>query len=456
MDETLPRAGDETPSGAGLTHEVTELERRTVARVARRLLPLLMACYFVAYLDRVNVGFASLTMNKALGFTSAVYGFGGGIFFLGYFIFEVPSNVLLSKVGARRWIARILVTWGIISACTALITGPVSFYSVRFLLGVAEAGFFPGIILYLTWWFPSYYRSRIVGVFMAAIPLSNILGSLVSGFLLDLDGRIGIAGWQWLFILEAAPAIVLGVVFWFYMTDWPSQAHWLTTAQRDWLTTRLDAERSQREAIQHFSLKQALTNRRVLLLSLVYFGGTFSGYGIVLFQPQIVHSLAAGFGMTGVINAVPYVFAAAAMVWWGRHSDHSGERPRHVAIAYSVGAAGLIATALMTDPVLTMGMLVVAAMGQASTGPTFWTLPTAMLSGTAAAGGIALINALGNLGGFFGPYLFGLIKDATGGSCMYGLMVIALGQIMSASIVLALGHDRRLEHIPGRQVPAGR
>ena len=447
---------EEIPTGAVLSHEITDLERQTMTRVARRLLPLLMACYFVAYLDRVNVGIASLTMNKALGFTSAVYGFGGGIFFLGYFIFEVPSNILLSKVGARVWIARILITWGIISACTAFIVGPVSFYSVRFLLGIAEAGFFPGIILYLTWWFPSYYRSRIVGVFMAAIPISNILGSLVSGFLLDLDGWFGIAGWQWLFIMEAAPAVILGVVFWLYMTDWPSQASWLMPAQRDWLIARLNAERSQREAIRHYSLKDALLDKRVLLLSLVYFGGTFAGYGIVLFQPQIVHRLAAGFGMTGIINAIPYVFAAGAMVLWGRHSDHTGERPRHVAIAYAVGAAGLIATALMTDPVLTMVTLVIAAMGQSSTGPTFWSLPTAMLSGTAAAGGIALINALGNLGGFFGPYLFGLIKDASGGSFTFGLMALALGPIVSASIVLALGHDRRLEHIPAHQASAER
>ena len=447
---------DEMPTGAVLGREITDLERQTMTRVARRLLPLLMACYFVAYLDRVNVGIASLTMNKALGFTSAVYGFGGGIFFLGYFIFEVPSNILLSKVGARVWIARILITWGIISACTAFIVGPVSFYSVRFLLGIAEAGFFPGIILYLTWWFPSYYRSRIVGVFMAAIPISNILGSLVSGFLLDLDGWFGIAGWQWLFIMEAAPAVILGVVFWLYMTDWPSQASWLMPAQRDWLIARLNAEQSQREAIRHYSLKDALLDKRVLLLSLVYFGGTFAGYGIVLFQPQIVHRLAAGFGMTWIINAIPYVFAAGAMVLWGRHSDHTGERPRHVAIAYAVGAAGLIATALMTDPVLTMVTLVIAAMGQSSTGPTFWSLPTAMLSGTAAAGGIALINALGNLGGFFGPYLFGLIKDASGGSFTFGLMALALGPIVSASIVLALGHDRRLEHIPAHQASAGR
>ncbi|MGA3402342.1 MAG: MFS transporter [Acetobacteraceae bacterium] len=440
---------------AGLSHQITDLERQTMARVARRLLPMLIACYFIAYLDRVNVGFASLTMNKALGFSSAVYGFGGGIFFLGYFIFEVPSNILLSKVGARVWIARILITWGLISACTAFITGPMSFYSVRFLLGLAEAGFFPGIILYLTWWFPSYYRSRIVGVFMAAIPLSNILGSIVSGFLLDLDGWLGVAGWQWLFIIEAAPAVILGVAFWLTMTDWPSQAHWLAPAQRDWLMGRLDAERAQRESIRRYSLTQALTDKRVLLLSLVYFGGTFSGYGIALFQPQIVHRLAAGFGMTGLINAIPYVFGATAMVLWGRHSDHTGERPRHVAIAYYVAATGLIATSLMTDPILTMTMLVIASIGGSSTGPTFWSLPTAMLSGTAAAGGIALINALGNLGGFFGPYLFGLIKDATGGSFTFGLMALALGPIMSASIVLMLGHDRRLEHIPMRQPAPG-
>jgi MFS family permease len=431
-----------------LTHEVTELERQTIARVARRLLPMLIVCYFIAFLDRVNVGFASLTMNKALGFSSAVYGFGGGIFFLGYFIFEVPSNLLLSKVGARRWIARILVTWGVISGCTALISGPWSFYALRFLLGVAEAGFFPGIVLYLTWWFPSYYRSRILGIFMVAIPLSSILGSLVSGVLLDLDGWLGIAGWQWLFVLEAAPAVVLGVVFWYTMTDWPSEAHWLTAEQRDWLTARLASERSRRETVRHYSLGQALTNRRVLMLSLAYFGGAFSGYGIALFQPQIVHRLAQGFGMTGVINAIPSVFAAAAMVWWGRHSDRTGERPRHVAFAYAVGAAGLIATSLMTDPVLTMTTLVIAAVGLSSTAPIFWSLPTAMLSGTAAAGGIALINALGNLGGFFGPYAFGLIKDATGGSFTFGLMVIALGPIMSAAIILVLGHDRQLEHIP--------
>jgi ACS family tartrate transporter-like MFS transporter len=429
------------------------LERATMRRVAQRLLPMLMMCYFVAYLDRVNVGFAGLTMNKDLGFSSAVFGFGGGIFFLGYFLFEVPSNVILERVGARTWIARILVTWGIISGCTALVVGEYSFFSMRFLLGLAEAGFFPGIILYLTWWFPSFYRSRITAIFMAAIPISNILGSLVSGVLLNLHGLLGLTGWQWLFIIEAAPAVVLGVIFYLYMTDRPEHADWLAPEQREWLIRRLAAERAQREAIRHYSLGEALRDKRVLLLSLVYFGGTFSGYGTVLFLPQIVRKLAEGFGTIGLLSAIPPLFGVFAMILWGRHSDHTGERVGHTAIGYSVGAAGLIACGLMTDPVLTMTMLVVASIGSSSTGPCFWSLPTAMLSGTAAAGGIALINALGNLGGFFGPYIFGLVRDATGNFTL-ALITLALGPIMSAIVVVCLGHDRRLEHIPTRQPAA--
>jgi MFS transporter, ACS family, tartrate transporter len=344
-----------------------------------------------------------------------------------------------------------LVTWGIISGLTAAVVGPRSFFTIRFLLGLAEAGFFPGIILYLTWWFPSLYRSRMTAIFMAAIPVSNIIGSLISGLLLNLDGWLGLAGWQWLFILEAAPAVVLGIVFYFYMTDRPEQAHWLDPQQRSWLVTRLAAERAQREAVRHYSLGEALRNRRVLLLSFVYFGGAYAGYGIVLFQPQIVHRLAHGFGMVGLINAIPYVFGVCAMILWGRHSDRTGERPIHTATGYLIGAAGLTACAFMADPVLTMATLVIAAMGQSSTGPCFWSLPTAMLSGTAAADGIALINALGNLGGFFGPYVFGLVRDFTGNFAL-GLVAIAIGPLVSAILVLALGHDRRLEHIPTRAV----
>jgi ACS family tartrate transporter-like MFS transporter len=435
---------------------ISDLERRTMAQVSRRLLTMLMLCYFVAFLDRVNIGFAALTMNKALGFSAAVFGFGSGVFFIGRVIFEVPSNILLNKLGARVWITRIMITWGIISGCTAIISGAWSFYTVRFLLGAAEAGFFPGMILYLTWWYPSYYRSRVVGIFMAAIPLSNILGSVVSGFLLKLDGTFGVAGWQWLCILEAAPAVILGIAFWFCMADGPADASWLEPVQRDWLVERLEAEKAQRESIRSYSLKQALLDRRVLLLGMVNFGSAFAGSAVILFQPQIVSRLAAGFGMTGVINAIPFVFGAIAMVLWGRHSDRTGERVLHVAIAYAVGAIGLVLTALMVDPVLIMIMLVITSMGASSSGPIFWTLPTAMLTGAAAAGGIALINVLANLGGFFGPYLFGLIKDATGGSFTFGLIALALGPLMSASIVLIVGHDRRLEHIPRGQAVAER
>ncbi len=438
-----PTAAD-TPA-----YEPEPLERETMRRVAGRLLPLLMLGYFVAYLDRVNVGFAALTMNHALGFSHAVYGFGSGVFFLGFLVFEVPSNLLLARLGARVWIARIMISWGVISALTAFVAGPLSFYAARFALGLAEAGFFPGIILYLTWWFPSRYRSRVVALFMAAIPLANVTSSLLSGPLLGLDGLLGLAGWQWLFLLEAMPAVLLGGVVALWLTDRPDVAGWLRPAQRHWLIRRLAEERFRREAMRRYSLLQALADRRVLLLSLAYFSSTFAGYAVTLFQPQIVNRLVGGFGRTGVVNAIPYVFAAVAMVLWGRHSDQTGERPRHLAAAYLVAAAGLVATGLVGDPMLTMAMLVVTAMGQTSSYPIFWALPTAMLSGTAAAGGIALINALGNLGGFCGPYLFGEIRDLTRDDTL-GLLALALGPVLAAGIVLTLGHDRALEQGPPR------
>jgi len=400
-----------------------------MARVTRRLLPMLMLCYFVAYLDRVNIGFAGLTMNRDLGFSAAVFGFGGGIFFLGYFPFRGAEQrdpregrgTDLDRPDTRHL--------GDHFRPDRLGSRPVFVLPDPFLTRAGGGWVFSGIILYLTWWFPSFYRSRITAVFMAAIPISNIIGSVVSGAILNLHGWLNLAGWQWLFILEAAPAVVLGVLFYLFMTDRPEHAQWLEPGQRRWLIERLAAERAQREAIRHYSLGEALRDRRVLLLSLVYFGGTYAGYGIVLFQPQIVRKLAEGYGTIGLINAIPYVFGVIAMILWGRHSDRTGERAGHTAIGCAVGAAGLIACGLMTDPVMTMAMLVVAAMGQSSTGPCFWSLPTAMLSGTAAAGGIALINALGNLGGFFGPYIFGLVRDAAGNFTL-GLIAIALGPVV--------------------------
>lgn len=416
-------------------------------RVGRRLIPLLMVCYFAAYLDRVNVGFAALTMNKSLGFSAEIFGIGGGIFFLGYFLFEIPSNLILSKVGARRWIARILFTWGVISGLTAFVSGTWSFLGIRFLLGLAEAGFYPGIILYLTWWFPSAYRSRVIGIFMTAIPISIVTGSLVSSQILALGSWGGLEGWQWLFILEAIPAVVLGVVVMTYLTDGPEQAEWLTAEQRSWLVARLAAERARRESIRHYALGETLRNPRVWLLTLVYFGQNMTGYGLVLFLPQIISRFGVGVGLNGLLSALPYAAAAVAMVLWGLHSDRTGERNLHAAAACFLNFAGLAVCVFLKDPTLLMVAIILGQMGQSAIAPTFWTLPTAMLSGTAAAAGIALINAVGNLGGFLGPYLMGVIKDATGNFNL-GLLAIAMGALMSTAILVALGHDRRLEEVP--------
>jgi MFS transporter, ACS family, tartrate transporter len=434
---------------------IDPLERETIRRVAWRLMPLLMLGYFCAYLDRVNVGFAALTMNKALGFSAAVFGFGAGVFFVGYFLFEVPSNLILSKMGARRWIARILITWGIISGLTAFVWNDWSFYSIRFLLGLAEAGFYPGIILYMTWWFPSYYRSRMMGIFQSASVLSLIIGPIVSAQLLQLDGVLGFAGWQWLFLVEALPPVIMCVVILVWLTDRPRDAAWLRPDQRQWLEARIESERAQREAIKRFELGEALRNPRVWWLTLVYFGQNVSNYGLLIFLPQIIKAFGVSTSMTGLISAIPFVFAAFAMIYWGYHSDLNGERTKHVAAACLVCAAGLGVCILIgiSHPAIIMIALIIGVMGQQSIAPTFWSLPTAMLSGAAAAGGIALINSVGNLGGFLGPYMFGLVKDSTGSDTI-GLLAIAVAPVISAIVLLSLGHDKRLERIPPKLAAA--
>jgi MFS transporter, ACS family, tartrate transporter len=420
---------------------IETIETETMRRVARRLLPLLMAGYFAAYLDRVNVGFAALTMNQALGLSPAIFGIGSGIFFLGYFAFEIPSNLILSKVGARRWIARILLTWGVISGVTAFVTGMWSFLGIRLLLGLAEAGFYPGIILYLTWWFPSYYRSRIIGIFMTAIPISIVTGSLISSQILRLGAWGGLEGWQWLFILEALPAVVLALVFMLYLTDTPEQATWLKPEQRDWLVQRLAAERSEQEAVHNHTLREALYHPRVWLLTLVYFGQNMTGYGLVIFLPQIVNGFGVGVGMNGLISALPFAAAAVGMVLWGWHSDQTNERRLHTAAACFLTFAGLAVCVFLNNPYLMMIAIIFAQVGQSSIAPPFWALPTSMLSGTAAAGGIALINSVGNLGGFLGPYMMGAIKDATG-SFSIGLLSIATGALVATIVLLLIGHGR--------------
>jgi MFS family permease len=409
-------------------------------------MPILMLGYFCAYLDRVNVGFAGLTMTKDLNFSAAVFGFGGGVFFFGYFLAEIPSNLFLNRVGARRWIARILLTWGIISGLTAFVWNDWSFYGVRFLLGLAEAGFYPGIVLYLTWWFPSYYRSRMMAIFQSASVISLIVGPPVSAWLLTLDGAFGLAGWQWLFLVEALPPLVMCFVTWFLLTDDPKDARWLRLEQRQWLRTRLDSERARREAVRSYALGEAMANPRVWLLTLVYFGQNVSNYGLLIFLPQIVKEFGISTQMTGWVSALPFVFAAFAMIYWGFRSDHSGNRSLYVASACALCAAGLAACTFIGTghPVWMMVALILGVMGQQSIAPTFWPLPTAMLSGIAAAGGIALINSVGNLGGFLGPYMFGLIKDGTG-SDMIALLALAGFPVMCTVVLLALGHDRQLE-----------
>jgi ACS family tartrate transporter-like MFS transporter len=406
-----------------------------VRKAAARLVPFLALLYFVSFLDRVNVGFAALTMNADIGLTASAYGLGAGIFFIGYFLFEIPSNLILERVGARIWIARIMVTWGLISMATAFVTGPATFVAVRFLLGLAEAGFFPGIILYLTYWFPPAARGRIIGAFMMAIPLSNVVGAPVSTALLDYS-LFGLAGWQTMFLVEGVPAVILGVIVAVRLPDRPAHARWLDPEERD-LLARVVHD-GQQELRPHAGLRHGLGDPRVWRLSLIYFGLVVGLYGLGFWAPQIIRSLGDLTNrQVGLVAAIPYLVAAVAMYAWGRHSDATGERRWHVCAAALVGAAGFLASALTRDPVLSLVALSAGAVGIYGAVPVFWTLPTAMLTGTAAAGGIALINSVGNLGGYVAPFAIGWLRDATGGYAA-GLLVLAGGMAM-AGVLVTLG-----------------
>jgi MFS transporter, ACS family, tartrate transporter len=423
------------------------LEQRTIAKVSARLVPFLIVCYFVAYLDRVNVSFAALTMNGDLGLSSSAFGLGAGIFFLAYFIFEVPSNLFLERVGARKWIARIMFTWGVISGGMAFITGERSFLALRVLLGIAEAGFFPGIIFYLTLWFPAVYRARIIGYFMAAIPLSTVIGAPISGLLLGMDGHMGLKGWQWLFIIEALPALVLSVVVYFYLTDRPAEAAWLAPEERDWLVTRLQLEQRQRESVRHYSVAQALVDPKVWALSLVYFGAVATNYGLSFFLPQIVKGFGVSNLQAGLIAALPYVVGVISIVLWGRRSDRKLERRFHLAFPLLIASGGIAVSTALPDPTMKMAALSVAGFGIFGCLPVFWTYPTAFLSGAAAAGGIALINSIGNLAGFAGPYAMGRLRDLTG-TYTVGLLTLSGAGLMAMVIVLVLDHNHALERAP--------
>ena len=422
----------------------SDVELSTIRAISWRLIPFLVLAYFFSYLDRVNLGFAALTMNAELKFTPLIFAWGAGIFFIGYFIFEVPSNLALEKFGASRWIARIMVTWGIISAAMALVSGEMSFYVLRFLLGVAEAGFFPGIILYLTYWYPAEYRARFLAAFAVAVPISTVIGAPVSGLLLGLDGAMGLKGWQWLFIIEGIPSVLLGIVSWFYLTDRPEKADWLTAEQKAWLAAKLQAETATKQASKHLTLGEALSSPKVITLSLVYFGFVAALYGMQFWLPQIVKAFGLTNAQTGFVTAIPYLFGTIAMIFWARHSDATRERVAHVGGPLLLTAAALAASSYITDPTITMIVLTVAAIGVFCTFAVFWTLPTAWLSGTAAAGGIALINSIGNLAGFGGPYLIGWVKEATGNTST-GLLVLSLLPLMAGLLVFLGGHETETE-----------
>lgn len=410
------------------------MEDKVFAKAAWRLIPFMILLYVGNYLDRVNVGFAALTMRPDLGIGDEAFGIVGGIFFLGYFLFEVPSNVILEKAGARLWICRIMLSWGLISMATAFATGFLSLSALRFLLGVAEAGFFPGVIFYLSGWFPDRMRARFVALFLASVPLATVIGAPLSGAILGMDGVWGLRGWQWLFLLEGLPSCLLAFATLAYLPNGPKDARWLSTAERETIAARLAADPPH----VHRALWPMLRDVRVWLLAIPDFGIVVALYGLSLWLPQIVK----GFGLsnltTGFVVALPYAASIVAAILWCRSSDRSGERVRHIAVAALIGAGGMVAAALTLGSVISIVALSVAASGIMASISVFWTLPSSFLRGTAAAGGIALINALANLGGFAGPYLMGWLKNATGGFTV-GLEVLAASLVMTAVTVLAMG-----------------
>jgi ACS family tartrate transporter-like MFS transporter len=405
------------------------IEKSAMRKIYLRLLPFAILSYFLAYIDRINVSFAGLTMRGDLDMSATAFGFAAGTFYWGYFIFEVPSNIAMEKVGARLWIARIMITWGILAGLTALVVGPTSFSALRFLLGAAEAGFFPGIVLYFTYWFPSHHHARIVSGFLVGLPIAVAAGAPISTALLGLDGLFGLRGWQIMYIAEAIPTIVIGIFTLFWLTDRPEQAKFLTAEERTWLATKLAAERRAKEAVRTFSVLQGMFDPKVLLLSLNYLGIVTASLGMLIFIPQIIKSLGSFSNMTvGWLTMIPYICGGISLVLWGRASDRMNERRWNLLAACIVSTAGLVMAGLTMGTWWALVGMSIAAIGfYGSKGP-FWAMPPMFLTGTAAAAVIAWINSIGNLGGFFGPWYVGVMKDATGSYAggLYGLALLGL------------------------------
>ena len=398
-------------------NQLDELGQRTLRRARRRIMPLIVLLYFIAYLDRNNVGFAKLTMSEDIGLSAAAYGLGAGMFFLGYALLEIPSNAGMYKFGARKWIARILISWGIFATAMCLVNGPTSFYIIRFLLGAAEAGFFPAILFYLTLWFPAAQRVTVLGIFILAQPVSNALGAPVSGLLLQMDGIWGLQGWQWLYIIEGIPAIILGMLTPVLMTDRPSHARWLADDEREWLTTTMDDELARHSKGQPHHFLAGLKDPRTIAYSALYFGLVCGIYGLGLWMPTIVAAL-GDFSTTqvGFIVAIPYTVAAVFVYFWGKRSDRTGNRVLHATISMVMAAIGLLAAGYLVEvnAILALLALTLAAMGIYSAIAPFLAMPATALVGAAAAAGLAMVNSLGNLGGFVAPFAVGLFNDATG------------------------------------------
>lgn len=415
-------------------------EQATYRKVTWRLLPLLFLCYVLAYLDRVNVGFAKLQMQKDLGFSDTVYGIGAGVFFIGYFLFEVPSNLILERVGARIWIARIMILWGMLSSATMFVTGERTFYALRFALGVAEAGFFPGIILYLTYWYTRKHRARMVAGFMTAITLSGVIGGPLSGWILSrLSGVSGLAGWQWLYLLEGLPSIAVGLLVLWLLDDGPTNAKWLTEGERELLSRRVREEEKLKieEDAGHHRLADAFRSPRLWILALIYFCVVMGLYGISFWLPQILSdTITTDPWRIGLLTTIPWGASAVAMLIVGRHSDRTGERRWHTALpALVAGAAFATSAASASSPLQSFVALTVATCGVMAAVSCFWSLPTAFLSGTAAAGGIAAINSIGNLAGYVSPFVVGHVRDATGS--MSAALIVLAGSLLAASLLIA-------------------
>jgi ACS family tartrate transporter-like MFS transporter len=405
------------------------------AKCAWRLMPLITLLYFVNIMDRVNVGFAALTMNHDLGFGPAVYGFGSSIFFLGYALFQIPSNAILERVGARRWIFVILLLWGALSASNAFVKGPYGFYTVRVLLGLVEAGFYPGMILYLTYWFPRSYRGRLVAIFMAALPAANIVGAPLSSLILGLSGDLGFQGWQWLFLLEGAPSILLAFAVLTFLPDGPGKAAWLNQDEKTLIARELSAE----DTSEHRDFWRALIDPKVLGLAIVYFGYSAGLYGVNLWLPQIVKGMGVSNLANGFVVALPYIAGAIAMIWWAQHSDRTGERIWHVAWPAILMAVCLLAASLSHTNLAIFLALSLVLVGALSLQGPFWVLPSTFLGGAAAASGIALINSIGTgVGGFVGPNVIGVMREMTGGFAA-GVAVLAICPTLTAVIILVLG-----------------